>query len=384
MRNIDSKIKEIREQIHQYPELGSKEYKTSALIEAYLKTLGVPIQKIAGTGLVVYLDNKKKDTILLRADMDALPITENTGLQFSSKVPGVMHACGHDVHVAILLGTIKKLLDYRHLLNCNIKFAFQPNEEGSGGAQRMIDEGILELPSVSAAFALHVWPEFVTGVVGIKSGSLTATCDEYTIEVIGKGGHVAKPESNRNPIVATAELIMLIKSIKIAEPHILDVTSIQSGSGALNIVPENCVIQGSVRVVSPEFRNIMSDKIIEVCKIIESRYDVECKFTPRYMLQFSPMINDDGLAQYSKQIISKYTNVKELEKPYFIAEDFACFSSHIPSLLMLLGCSTKDRLGNNELHQSNMIVDERVIDLGIHIFTDIVLNFNRNDEADDS
>lgn len=374
MRNIDSKIKEIREQIHQYPELGNKEFKTSALIEAYLKTLGVPIQKIAGTGLVVLLDNKKADTILLRADMDALPINENSGLKFSSKVPGIMHACGHDAHIAILLGTIKKLLDCRHLLNYNIKFAFQPNEEGSGGAQRMIDEGILENPSVSAAFALHVWPEFETGVVGIKSGSLTATCDEYTIEVIGKGGHVAKPESNNNPIVATTDLIMLMNSLEIAQPHILEVTSIHAGSGALNIVPENCRIQGSVRVVSPEFRHIMSEKIIEVCEIIESRYDVECIFTPQYMLQFSPMINDDGLAQCSKQIISKHTIVKELEKPYFIAEDFACFSSHIPSLLMLLGCSTRDLLGNNELHQSNMIVDEHAIDLGINILTEIVLN----------
>jgi amidohydrolase len=376
VRNIDSKIKDIREQIHQYPELGNKEFQTSALIEAYLKTLGVLVQKVAGTGLVVFLDNKKKDTILLRADMDALPINENTGLKFSSKVPGVMHACGHDVHVAMLLGAIKKLLECRHLLNYNIKFAFQPNEEGSGGAQRMIDEGILINPPVSAAFALHVWPEFETGVVGIKSGSLTATCDEYTIEVIGKGGHVARPESNHNPIVATAELIMLIKALEITKPHIIEITSIHAGSGALNIVPENCSIQGSVRVVSPEFRHILSDKIKEVCKNIENKYDVECKFTPHYMLQFSPMINDDNLAQYAKQMISKHAIVNELEKPYFIAEDFACFSAHIPSLLLLLGCSTKERLGNNELHQSNMVVDEQAIDLGIEIFTGIVLSLN--------
>jgi amidohydrolase len=356
--------------------LGSKEYKTSALIEDYLKTLGLSVQKMAETGIVVYLDNKKNDTILLRADMDALPIQENTGLKFSSEVPGAMHACGHDVHVAMLLGTIKKLLDCKNLLNYNIKFAFQPNEEGSGGAQKMIDEGILENPTVSAAFAFHVWPEFETGVVGIKSGCLTATCDDYTIEVIGKGGHVAKPETNNNPIVAAAELIMLIKTLEFTEPHILDVTSIHAGSGAINIVPENCMIQGSMRVISPKFRHMISKKIREICKTIEKRYEVECKFTPQYMLQFSPMINDNSLAEFSKEIVSKFAIVKELEKPYFIAEDFACFSSYIPSMLILLGCSPKDRLGNNDLHKSNMIVDEHAIDLGINIFTDMVLNFS--------
>jgi amidohydrolase len=368
-------IKAIREQIHSNPELGNQEFETSELIQSALSAIDIPHVSMAGTGVVGLIDNGKPATLLLRADMDALPIQETTGLPFASKNNGVMHACGHDMHIAMLLGAAERLMQNRDKLNCNIKLVFQPDEEGDGGARRMIEQGVLENPHVDAAIAFHVWPEFEYGTVGTKIGEMTATCDEFEIVIKGKGGHVAKPQFTNNPITPAFELGYRLKHLTVDFPHILDVTNINSGSGSPNVVPDIMTLSGSMRVAEPKLRTFIPELIKELCEEIEAKYDVSYVFTPKFQLQYPPMVNDEQLTGYAEKVIKNHATTRRLERPYFIAEDFACFSEKAPSTLILLGCCPPDRLGQNDLHQSDMMVDERTLQLGVDLFTDIAMNY---------
>ena len=349
-------IKSIYELLHKNPELGNQEYVTANIIESFLNSLHIPYVKMLETGIVGFIDKGKSKTIILRAEMDAIKINGK-----------VIHACGHDMHVAMLLGVAEKLLCAD--IECNVKLVFQPDEEGYGGAERMIDKGVLD--SVSSCFAMHVWPEFEFGEVGLKVGELTSTCDFFEIEVLGKGGHVAKPDYYVNPISIAFDIAKRLEKIKLNEPFLLDITSINADEqeGTANAVPNICKLRGSMRVVNAEKRYELSEKIENNCR------NYNCKYTPTFLTQYPPMINDERLINLVQKAISKYVKIIKIDKPYFIAEDFACFSEKIPSTLILLGCTPKEKLGNNELHTQDLIIDERTLQLGIDLWEKIVRDY---------
>jgi amidohydrolase len=362
-------VEEIRKQIHRLPELSGEEFKTAEFIEGVLDKLGIPNERMAGTGVVGLIDNGKAKTIILRAELDALPIQEETGLEFSSEVAGKMHACGHDVHIAILLGTAQELMKKRDKLQCNVKLVFQPAEEAEGGARRMIDEGVAE--DVDCALAFHVWPEWEYGVVGLRDGALMATCDEFEIEVRGKGGHVAMRDSKVNPILIAGEVVARINAecimgnIGMGERFVFDVCNIQGGCGVNNVVPDTCIISGSMRVLSLEARDEIIAKIEEILK------GFDATLSSKILWDYPPMVNDSEVTAKVNEVAGKHAEIKKLEKPYFTAEDFACFGeAGVPSCLILLGC------GGSELHRNDFVADERTIDLGIKIWSDFVEGFH--------
>ena len=368
-------ILEIRRKIHKNPELGNQEFATSRLIQECLTSLEIPFQSIAGTGVVGLIDNHKDKTLLLRADIDALPIQENTGLPYASKNNGVMHACGHDFHIAMLLGAAQELVQKREQLSCNVKVVFQPDEEGDGGAKRMIDEYVLENPIVDGALAFHVWPDLPFGTVGIKTGPLTATGDTFTIKLSGSGGHIADGNILPNPIVAANEIITELHSINLENPHRLGICNINSGTGADNIIPHECTISGGMRVLTPVDREKWQEEMASIVNRVAKKYNIQGEFTSKIFSGYPPMINDEKLTSAISEIVRPKAKIESIAKPYFIAEDFASFGAAVPSSLILLGCSSQENLGKNALHKADFVADERVIDLGIDIFTNFILNF---------
>ena len=245
-----------------------------------------------------------------------------------------------------------------------------------GGAKRMIDVSILENPKVDAAFAFHVWPEFEYGIIGLKDGILTATSDIFRVNITGKGGHVAKPKSTNNPVLAVCDAIMQIKLIENSEPHILDIVDVDVKADAKNIIPTSGIFWGSIRTLSLETRDLLEGEILKILEETKERHKVEYEIDFIH-LDYLPVINDLNNTKHCENSASKVAIVRRLINPYFIGEDFGWFSSSgIPSTLMLLGCSPIDRIGNNELHTDNMIVDERTLQLGIDIMTDVALSYN--------
>jgi amidohydrolase len=262
-----TQVVEWRRQIHAYPELGFQEHKTAELSAGVLRDLGLDVQSgIASTGIVATLyGSRPGPTVALRADMDALPVIEETGLPFESRIEGRMHACGHDAHTAMLLGAATVLSKLRPQLHGNVKFIFQPSEERMGGARPMIEAGVLREPDVEAIFATHIWPDVPYGCVHVHRGPAMASLDEFSIRICGQGGHVATPHKSVDAISAAGFFISGLQSIVSreldpTEPVVVSVGRIEGGT-AYNAIASEVFMHGTVRTVDSDLRRIIRDKI---------------------------------------------------------------------------------------------------------------------------
>ncbi len=365
---------DLRREFHRNPELSWEEYKTTNMIADVLKNLNIKTNKdITKTGVMgIINENSKGKCLLIRADIDALPVKEKTGLSFSSINEGVMHACGHDVHITTLLMVAELLSERAKELNGCVKFLFQPAEETTGGALPMIENGVMKNPDVDACIGFHVRPELETGKIICSAGKIMASPDNFYIKLSGKGGHCADINKNDNLILASSELVNLLNSISFAD-SIVSVCTINGGT-APNIMPSELSISGSFRAFDDLTRKEISNKIKTVSKKVAEKYNIDQ--TTEIEFLYPPLKNDEKLSQIFQNSASKIIDteniIKEFE-PSFLGEDFAYFGQYAPSVHFFLGAK-KDGL-NTSLHAENFDVDEKCIEIGAKCIEQFAIDY---------
>jgi amidohydrolase len=367
-------IKEIRRNIHQWPELAFKEEKTAEFISNTLKKMKIKHRTgVARTGVVGRLViDKEAPTIAIRADMDALPITENTELPFSSKNPGVMHACGHDGHVAMVLGAAAILK--KNPPEGNVVFIFQPAEEGEGGAVPMIEEGVLK--GVDMIFAGHIERDYQVGQIGIKMGVHTAYCDGFEIKVTGKGGHAARPHETKDALLIASQIVINLQTIISREidpihPAVLTVGYIKSGT-VFNVIADKAVLKGTIRTTDEEVRAQIIDKIRKLTSSLSILYDAE--ITSNIKPGYPPVINEGDACQYAIHVAEKFIGKgRALSLPYpsLGGEDFAYYLHSVPGCFVRFGGGKE---GHEKIasHSPDFDFDEEVLRVGAAYFSELV------------
>jgi amidohydrolase len=379
---VEVKVIELRHQIHQNPELSFAEKETSALAAAEMKKLGFEVREnIFGTGLTATFKNSSQPearTLLIRADMDALPVEEKNNLDFKSKNKGVMHACGHDGHTAILIGTAMVLKELAHDFEGNLKFLFQPGEETSGGAEGMIKAGVLKNPDVDAALGLHLWGSTPEGVVEYKSGPLMASPDRFDLKIIGRGGHAARPQNTIDPIPIGAEIISALQTIvsRRIDPldsAVISVCNFEAGS-THNVIPDEAVLKATVRSLKSEVRKELAANIEKVIKNICEIYGADYEFN--YIFGYPPVVNDSELTKILAGAAEKVLGedrVREKEKAEMGGEDFSYFGLEVPAAFYFLGIAPEDEIINH--HQSDFKFNDSVLKDGVAVMTQTALDF---------
>ncbi|MGB9779844.1 M20 metallopeptidase family protein [Caldanaerobacter sp.] len=377
IEKIEKEAIDLRRKIHMHPELGFEEIKTSEMVYNYLKELGIEVKRIAKTGVVGLLRGDGKKTIAIRADMDALPIQEENEVEYASKIPGKMHACGHDVHTAILMATAKVLS--RVNLKGNVKFIFQPAEETTGGALPMIEEGVLEDPKVDAIIGLHVDPDVEVGQIGITYGKAYAASDMFDIVVKGKSSHGAQPHKGVDALVISANIINAIQTIVSRNtnpltPLVITVGTINGGY-ARNIIADRVNMSGIIRILEENMKEEVVKSVEKICRDIANSYGGEVEF--KRMKGYPLLINDvkfTDLVKESARMILGEKGVVEVP-PSMGVEDFAYFLQRVPGTFYKLGCGNRGKGINNPLHSSKFDVDERCIKVGIAVHVMTVMKY---------
>ena len=377
-KSIFKDIVKIRRHIHKHPELSFCEEETSKFICSVLDKHDIEYESnIAGFGVVAQIRCIEPDSnvIGVRADMDALPIQEKNTIDYKSVNDGVMHACGHDVHSAILLGTAIILNKLKHNLKGTVKFIFQPAEEKlPGGASLMIKEGVLKNPHVNKIFALHVYPEFKVGLVGFKSGKYMAACDEIYIDVQGKGGHAALPDQFINPITIACEIVLQLRAAvakiePMNEKYILEFGDFHA-HGASNVIPPKATIQGTLRTLDECFRKKAHQIMFDCMRNIESKTSSKC--TIDLKMGYPVLFNNVDLTKSSKKLAENFLgldSVKDLDIR-MSSEDFSYFSQECKSCFFRLGVSNKSL--SHSVHHPNFNVDEKCLEMGMGLMSFIV------------
>lgn len=376
-----SETVENRRHLHRNPELSFEEYNTSAFVKAELDKLGIPHQAMANTGVVGLItgDLASDKVIALRADMDALPITEVEGRSYGSQNIGVMHACGHDVHTSSLLGVARILNELKPHFGGQIKLIFQPGEERlPGGASLMIKEGVLINPSPEAIFGQHVMPFIEAGKVGFRSGQYMASCDELFMTVRGKGGHGAQPHQNIDPIAITAQIISALQQVvsRYADPRIPTVLSWGKiiGNGATNIVPDEVYLEGTFRTFNEEWRAKAHEKMVKIAVGIAESMDATCEFEVRKGYPY--LVNEPATTALAREAAVDYLgeeNVVELDL-WPAAEDFSYYSQVANACFYRLGTGNKAKGIQSAVHTPTFDIDEDALELSIGLMAYIAIS----------
>ncbi len=367
---LSPRLIDIRRHIHAHPELSGNEHQTAAYVAGVLSSCGLHVQESIGrTGLVAELPGSGQDKRLLavRSDMDALPIEEQTGLDFASRQQGIMHACGHDVHTTVGLGTVMVLAELGIQLPGTVRFLFQPAEEIAQGAKWMVTDGAME--GVDSIFGLHVFPTIPGGKVGIRYGALTAAADDIEITIIGESGHGARPHEATDAIWIAAQVVTTLQQAisrtqNPLHPVVLTFGQIKGGR-ASNIVADQVKLTGTVRCLNPEtYRDIpgwIEDLVANICKTHGAKYDF------KYNRLVPSVQNDDRLTQYVQATVEECFGkeaVQNLREPSLGAEDFSVYLDHAPGTMFRLGVGFSDR-ENYPLHHPKFEVNERCLVTGV-------------------
>jgi len=372
---IYEKIKSYREHLHQNPELSYKEFNTMEYVAAKLKEIGLPYEKgVAGTGIVSIIRSSKHSEnqacIGLRADLDALPIQEQNTASYKSKVEGVMHACGHDVHTSILLGAAEILFELREDLEHPVKLIFQPGEEKNpGGASLLIEAGVLENPKVKEMYALHVFPELEVGKLALRPGLNMASCDELHLEIIGVGGHGAMPEKCINPILIGSEFIIEAQNIihKSCPKEVPCVISFGhfDALGATNVIPERAEIKGTFRTMNEEWREKAAILLMDLANNLENKYkgNVNLEISKGYPF----LKNDEELTEKLKTKFKSFFGPENIEglALRMTSEDFSFYSQTIPVCFFRLGVGNKEKGIIYSVHHPKFDVDSACLKTGM-------------------
>jgi len=367
-----SEIIEVRRYIHKHPELSFAEHNTSAFIRKKLEEIGIEqIEIKAGTGLVALIEGKNpnKKVIALRADMDALPINEENDKPYKSVNAGVMHACGHDVHTACLIGAAKILFSLKDEFEGTVKLIFQPGEERlPGGASIMIKEGALENPSPVSIVGQHVMPLLPAGKIGFRGGLYMASTDELYLNIYGKGGHGAMPHLNIDPVLITSHLIIALQQLvsRIANPATPTVLSFGKviADGSTNIIPNKVYVEGTFRTLNEEWRETAHKKMKYLAEKLAESMGGTCDFEIRKGYPF--LKNDVALTERAKKYATEFlgiNNVIDLDI-WMAAEDFAYYSQLMPACFYRLGTRNESKGINSTVHTPTFDIDEDAIETG--------------------
>jgi len=397
--SLQKKVIEWRRHLHANPELSNREFETAKYVTQHLKSLGIDVQtNIAHTGVVGILKGGKPGPVVaLRADMDALPVTERVDLPFASKVTseyngqsvGVMHACGHDTHVAILMGVAETLAKRKNDLRGTVKFIFQPAEEGApagerGGAELMVEQGVLRAPKVDAIFGLHISSKMEVGYLGYRSGGIMAAVDNFKLTVTGKQVHGSTPWDGIDPIVASAQIINDIQSIVSRQlpltknAAVISVGSIHGGVRS-NIIPQSVELIGTIRTLDPDMRNHLHARLREVVKhsaaVMGATTELQLPYTTHYPITYNqPELMEQMLP--TMQRVAGSDNVLLMDA-ITGAEDFSFFQQQVPGVYFFLGGKTKGLAPEQAPahHTPDFYIDESGMPLGVQVLSQMAIDY---------
>ncbi|MGA2083277.1 MAG: amidohydrolase [Holophaga sp.] len=376
---LETELVDLRRDLHRHPELGFQEVRTSGIVADYLKACGLEVRTgVARTGVVGLLrGNHAGRTVLLRADMDALPVQEQNEVPYRSVHDGKMHACGHDGHTAMLLVAAKILARHKDSLRGNIKFVFQPNEEDAG-ARQMVDEGVLEDPHVDAALGLHLWSQLETGRLGIAPGPIMASSDYFKLTVTGQGGHGGAPHTSVDPVICAAAIIQSVQSIQTREidalkPTVITFCKVNCGTSPI-IVPDRIVLEGSIRClydgaedVKERFRRMVES----MCSVYRTTY--ELKINCGNIL----LSNDPDMTDFISKVAGKVVGPDHIETNIrmMVGEDFAEFNKDIPGAFYFVGTGNKGKGTCYPHHHPRFNMDEDSLPIGVEMHATAALEF---------
>ncbi len=376
------RLVEIRRDIHAHPELGFAETRTAGLVARTLEGLGLEVQReVALTGVVGTLrGGKPGPTFAVRADMDALPMPEQTGLDFASTVPNVMHACGHDCHVTMALGAAMALSAVADQLPGTVKFVFQPGEEGMAGGKSMVEQGVLQTaPKIEAMLALHLAPTAPTGTILTRPGAIMAAGDIFCVEIVGRGGHGARPHECIDPIFVASHVVQAFQGIvsrmtNAEESVVISVTKIQGGT-TYNVIPDVCELLGTVRTLNERTRAEVESLVERVVGDVCHAFGATGKL--HYAHGYGVTRNDERMAAYIKDVVGEVLGPEryfEMPAPMMGAEDFSYFLNEVPGAFCFIGCSG-GRRDAAPIHSSHMVVDEPVLEIGARFAASVAAKY---------
>lgn len=370
--SIENEMIRMRRAIHQKPELAYHEEETAKLVAEKLESFGIKVKPgVGGTGVLGILRGAKMGKVVaLRADMDALPIEEMADVEFKSKVKGTMHACGHDAHVAMLLGAAKLLATHRDELHGTVKFLFQPAEEhgGRGGALPMIEDGVMRDPKVDFVFGLHIDSNRHLGEFGVKEGAIMAAPDTFRLRIIGRGGHGSAPHKTVDPIYVAAQVILALQGVSSrmidpVRPFVISVGAVHSGTKE-NIIPDEALLVGTIRTLDEATRKMAKAKVAEVakgiCRAFDARAEVEFEKDA-----YPVTVNDPKATEHVVRVLKKIpgTRVRKIEA-VLGGEDFSRFLQKAPGTFYFLGTGNPAKGCVSPIHSSKFKVDEDVLKFG--------------------
>ena len=373
--SIKDELVSIRRDLHEHPEIGFQEVRTSGVIKEFLKKNGIPFIEVAKTGVCGIIkgtkDGKNK-TIALRGDIDGLPIADMKTCEYKSQENGRMHACGHDAHTTILLGAAKVLNKYRDQFSGNVKLFFEPAEETTGGAIPMIEEGVLDNPRVDAILGLHVDEETECGTIKIKKGVVNAASNPFTIKITGQGGHGASPHTTVDPVVIASHIVLALQTVVSREiapvnPAVITVGTLHAGT-AQNIIPGEATLSGMIRTMTKEDRAFAIERLNEIVNGIAniSRAKAEIKIDESYPCLHN---NDEfvDLISESASVVLGKKNVLEQRNPKMGVESFAYFANERPAAFYFLGSGNKAKNTTEPAHSNLFNIDEDCLPIGVAI-----------------
>lgn len=387
----------IRRRLHENPELSMEEMETTALIKEELGNCGIQILDIGLlTGAAGVLEGKKgrrgetgrgeergNRTLLLRADIDALPVEERSGLSFSSRRKGICHSCGHDIHTASLLLAARVLSELREEFSGRILFLFQPAEETGEGAKQVIESGLLERYKPDLAYGMHCWPELPGGTAGFRPGAFMAASDFVKIRVRGRGGHGAHPHKSVDPVTAAAYLLTELQTVisrntAPLDPAVLTIGKIIGGTAA-NVIPDEVQMEGTVRTVSRETRNLVEERIRNLSVLGAQALGAECEV--EYRRGVPALINDKNAVRILMRAAENQLgadSVRILENPSMGSEDFARYLEEIPGAMFRIGTANENPASGLALHNAGIVFDERAISVGAAVMSSAALEALEN------
>ncbi len=367
---------ELRRDFHRHPELGFQERRTSAVVESHLKAAGLAPRRLGGTGVVAKIEGRAPGPRrLIRADMDALPVTEQTGASYCSVHEGVMHACGHDAHTAAALVTAE-LLAREGLETGEVVFVFQPAEEGVGGAQSLIEEGLLDEP-VDAAVAFHVWTGFQTGRVFAPDGPVMASVDGFELVVTGRGTHAATPEDGIDPVFVAAQIIsaaqgFVSRTVSPFEPAVLSFTAVHAGE-AFNVIPQVAGVLGTIRTYDEKVRAGIKTRLMDLAEGVARAFGAKVEY--RSLVEHISVQNDDQVASKMRRLAREVAGAEAVisPRPLMVGEDFGEIIDIVPGAMVVVGCRDAQRGSVFPHHHPCFDIDERAMAL----ISELMLRFVR-------
>ncbi|MFZ5909684.1 MAG: M20 metallopeptidase family protein [Chloroflexota bacterium] len=382
IESLNDELINLRRDFHQHPELGGEEFRTAQRVEGYLRNCGLTPRRVTPTGVAAALPGSGSGrTLILRADMDALPVPEQTGLPFKSAEPGRMHACGHDGHTAMLLVAAKVLSQHRQDYPGQVVFVFQPDEENSG-ALPMIEAGLLRDYPADACLGMHLWPALPTGQIGLSAGAVMAGLIQFRVEIMGKGGHTGYPQQAIDPVLCAANVIQSLQMIQTREVSALEPTILVigkvSGGTASNIIPDTVSLEGTARYLHEDKTNVERDireRIERILAGVCAAHRAKYEFT---ILASSPaLVNDSALVEAVRpavlEVFGDEQNLVRVITP--VGEDFSEFTSRIPGVFAFLGCGNEAKGACYPHHHPRFDIDEGALKTGVELHVRTALQY---------